>query len=60
MTPKPYTGNLSPTTESLLADVVKEPEQGQGSHQAMADYCAADWNAVHSVVGDYADDHSPL
>ena len=57
---KYYTSNLSATMESLLADFVDQQKQGQASRQAMANACAADWNAVHAAVGSFADEHSTL
>ena len=57
---KSYTSNLSATMESLRADFVDQQKQGQASRQAMANACAADWNAVHAAVGSFADEHSTL
>ena len=57
---KTYTSNLSATMESLLADFVDQQKQGQASRQAMANACAADWNAVHVATGSFADEHSTL
>lgn len=57
---KAYTSNLSATMESLLTDYVAQQQQIRLTRQQMADACAADWNAVHSSVGSFADDHSTL
>ena len=58
---KSYTSNLSATMESLPVDFVDQQKQGQASRQAMANACAADWNAVHAAVGgSFADEHSTL
>lgn len=57
---KTYTGNLSATMESLLADYVAGQQLAQQNRQQMADACSADWNAVHEAVGSFADDHSTL
>ena len=57
---KTYTSNLSATIEALLADYVAEQQQSRGSRQQAADACAQDWNAVHSAIGSFADEHSTL
>ena len=57
---KTYTSNLSATLEALLAEYVATQQQAQQSRQQAADTCAADWNAVHAVVGSFADEHSTL
>ena len=57
---KAYTSNLSATMESLLTEFVTSQQQAQRSRQQVADTCAADWNAVHAVVGSFADEHSTL
>lgn len=57
---KTYTGNLSATMESLLADYVAGQKLAQLGRQQMADACADDWNAVHKAVGSFADEHSTL
>ena len=57
---KTYTGNLSATMESLLAEYVAGQQLAQRSRQQVADACAADWNAVHDAVGSFADEHSTL
>ncbi|MFW2356131.1 type II toxin-antitoxin system CcdA family antitoxin, partial [Hydrogenophaga sp.] len=55
-----YTNNLSATMESLLAEFVENQQSAQRNRQRKADVCAADWNAVHDVVGSFADGHSTL
>ena len=57
---KAYTSNLSATMEALLTDFVASQQQAQRAHQQLADTCAADWNAVHTAVGSFADEHSTL
>ena len=57
---KTYTTNLSATMESLLAEFVVHQQNVRCNHQAVADACAADWNAVHAAVGSFADDHTTL
>lgn len=32
----------------------------QGQHQAEADACVADWNALHKAIGSFADEHTTL
>lgn len=55
-----YTSNLSATMESLLAEFVGAQQAIQRQRQQWADACAADWDAVHGVIGSFADDHSTL
>lgn len=57
---KTYTNNLSATMETLLAEFVENQQIAQRNRQRRADACAADWNAVHEVVGSFADEHSTL
>lgn len=57
---KVYTNNLSATVESLLAEFVVNQQNAQRNRQRWADACAADWNAVHTTVGSFADEHSTL
>ena len=57
---KNFTGNLSATVETLLDGFVAEQRQLQATRQQAADACVADWNLVHSKVGSFADEHSPL
>jgi len=55
-----YSGNLSATVESLLADYVAGEAMASHERQQRANACVADWNAVHEAVGSFADDHSTL
>lgn len=55
-----YTNNLSATMESLLAEFVLTQQNAQRDRQRAADTCAADWNAVHTLIGSFADEHSTL
>ncbi len=55
-----YTSNLSATMEALLSDFVASHQQVQRSRQQLADTCAADWNAVHTAVGSFADEHTTI
>ena len=57
---KRYSGNLSATVETLLADYVASEDLARQQRQQRADACAADWNAVHDAVGSFADEHSTL
>ncbi len=57
---KAYTSDLSATMEVLLSDFVASQQQVQRSRQQLANTCAADWNAVHTTVGSFADEHSTL
>lgn len=57
---KGYTNNLSATMESLLVEFVIKQQNARRDRQQMADTCAADWNAVHTSVGSFADEHSTL
>ena len=65
---KTYTGNLSATMETLLAEYVAaqqqarvgRQQQARVGRQQQADGCAADWNAMHAAVGSFADEHSTL
>jgi antitoxin CcdA len=54
---KTYTSNLSATMELPLAEYVPQQQQAQQSRQQLADACVADWNAVHAIVGSFADEH---
>ena len=55
-----FTPNLSATVEELLARYVTEQRHNHQSRQALANACAEDWNAVHSAVGSFADEHINL
>ena len=52
--------DLSATMEALLADHVATQQQARTARQQDADSCSADWNAVHAVMGSFADEHSTL
>jgi len=55
-----YTDNLSATMESLLTEFVATQQQAQLTRQQTVDACVADWNAVHTAMGSFADEHSTL
>jgi len=55
-----YTSNLSATIEVLLAEFVVARQGAQRDRQRGADACAADWNAVHTSIGSFADEHCAL
>ena len=55
-----YTSNLSATTESLLAQFVAQQQNLEQSRRQLAQICADDWNAVHTALGSFADEHSTL
>lgn len=57
---KAYTGNLSATMETLLADFVATQQKQHEARQRAADICADDWNSFHQAVGSFADEHSTL
>jgi antitoxin CcdA len=57
---KTYTSNLSATLEVLLGEFVAAQQQARLSRQQAAAACAEDWNAVHAVMGSFADEHSTL
>ena len=57
---KSYTANLSATVEALLTDYVAEQQRAKATRQQQASDWCADWNAVHSSVGSFADEHSTL
>ena len=57
---KTYTSNLSATMEVLLTDYVAQQQQSRLTRQQQADAASMDWNAVHAVVGSFADEHSTL
>ena len=57
---KTYTNNLSATMEELLAHYVAQQQQSRLTRQQQADAAAMDWNAVHTSVGSFADEHSTL
>lgn len=57
---KAHTNNLSATVESLLAAFVVAQQSAQRDRKHAADACADDWNAVHTSIGSFADEHSTL
>ncbi len=57
---KTYTSNLSATMESLLTEFVAAQQKALRNRQQVADICTADWNAVHTSVGSFADEHVTL
>ncbi len=57
---KIYTNNLSATMESLLTEFVSTQQKALQNRQKLADICATDWNAVHTSVGSFADEHVTL
>ena len=57
---KTFTGNLSATMETLLADYVAQRQQARLSRQQMADACVEYWNEVLAAESLFADEHSTL
>ena len=57
---KTYTNNLSATMASLLTEFVVAQQKALRNRQQVADICAADWNAVHTSVGSFADEYVTL
>lgn len=57
---KTFTGNLSATMETLLADYVVRQQQARLSRQQAADACVDYWNEVLAAEGSFADEHSTL
>ncbi len=57
---KTYTSNLSATMEDLLAAFVAQQQQTRLTRQQQADAASTDWNAVHTALGSFADEHSTL
>ena len=57
---KSYTANLSATVEALLTDYVAAQQLAKATRQQQASGWCVDWNAVHSSVGSFADEHSTL
>jgi hypothetical protein len=41
--------------EFAAAQQIEKPQ-----HQAEADACVADWNALHKAIGSFADEHTTL
>ena len=50
----------SPVTMQILLASNVDQQQARVACQRAADDCAARWNAVHSAVGSFADEHSTL
>ena len=57
---KTFTGNLSSTVETLLADYVAQQQLARVSRQQAADACVEFWNDVLVADGSFADEHSTL
>lgn len=57
---KAFTGNLSATMETLLADYVAQQQQARVSRQLAANACVEYWNEVLDAEGSFADEHSTL
>ena len=55
-----YCGNLSAKVEEMLQAYVLSERQARQQHRQQAQQTTADWNALHSAVGSYADGHSTL
>ncbi len=53
-----FTGNLSATMETLLADYVSQQQQVHLSRQQAANACVQYWNEVLAAEGSFADEHS--
>lgn len=57
---KRYSNNLSATVETLLIEYTQRLQQAATEKQQRAKVCASEWNAVHGMLGSFADDHSTL
>ena len=57
---KTYTPNLSGTVEGLLAEYVLRQQQASIERARLADACSSSWNALHTSVGSFADEHTAL
>jgi antitoxin CcdA len=44
----------------LPTDFAAAQQNEQLQHQAEADACVADWNALHESIGSFADEHTTL
>ncbi|GAB4208892.1 MAG: hypothetical protein Fur0019_15140 [Tibeticola sp.] len=55
-----YTGNLSETVESLLADFVHAHQKARQARAVLAERAVDTWNAVAESAGSYADAHTTL
>ena len=57
---KGCTNNLSATAEVLLTAYVAEQKQARALREEQAARAVQGWNALHSQVGSFADEHSTL
>lgn len=57
---KVYSNNLSATVETLLMEYTQRQQQAAAQRQQQAQLSASEWNAVHTSVGSFADEHSTL
>ena len=57
---KGCTSNLSATAEALLTAYVAEQKQARAVREEQAQRAVQGWNALHSQVGSFADEHSTL
>ena len=57
---KSFTAKLSVTAEALLTDYAVTQQHARSVHQQQANGWCAEWNAVHSSAGSFADEHSIL
>jgi len=57
---KGCTNNLSATAEVLLTAYVAEQKQARALREEQAARAVQGWNALHSHVGSFADEHSTL
>ena len=57
---KGCTSNLSATAEVLLTAYVAEQKQARTLREEQAARAVQGWNALHSQVGSFADEHSTL
>jgi hypothetical protein len=44
----------------LPAEFTAAQPNDQGQHQAVADACVANWNALHEAFGSFADEHTTV
>jgi len=57
---KSYTSNLSATAEELLTTYVVAQKQARANRQQQVNQTVAAWNALHTDVGSFADEHTTL
>jgi len=57
---KHYTGNLSATMESLLAEFVAGKRRAWALRQLDVDVCVEQWNAFHDRICSFSDEHTSL